>query len=653
MSMKFVCAILCAAVLAFAAPVSAQEGSQDAPRDRWLTPVQVASDIGLAKEAYSRIHPGYTRYASAQDMEAAWSAITARAEANGGMRLGDFYLAVQLALTQIRCDHTKAEIPAVMREARIGQPLYLPFRWELVEGRGIITRPQSGRAIARGDEIIAIDGRPLSEVVSSVETFIPVDGYTDWARAGGVAQSLEFMGGAVDHFGVLLWGAPPEARITIKDAAGSQKTVTMPRITFAQWTALGEASGANFADAVSFEPVGDTAGYLRIDTFVNYRNPVDPHTILAPIFERIAAEGRTRLILDLRENGGGSTDAAQALASYLLEEAMPLKRSMSVATLDLSGLRQHLSTWDARALNPDPRGFIANDDGTYTLRDGILDDTNVIMPADAAFTGELIVLTSANNSSGSTNTLAILGQQERTTLIGEATGGSAEGPTAGLLFTLTLPESGVRTRIPLFRYRNNVDTFEEGLGVSPDIAAPMSVAALREGRDPALEKALSLPVQSAAAAVEALAEEPRAEEPLASVADFAGLEGDDWAGELSYLNYGREDRSTIPVRMMVREASGRSVRYGIAYPGEEDKNASERIRLSRDGRQINGFAITRRYRDEEGNLVLVTQGKGRDDNRPAAVRLTYAIGERAFQITKDVRFEGGEFFNRNVYRLAR
>jgi C-terminal processing protease CtpA/Prc len=636
-----------AVLITLSGPLTAQENPDESPRDRWLSAEQIISDVALAQEAYSRIHPGYLRYADDTTMREAWSSITDRASANGGLRLGEFYLAVQLALTNIRCDHTKAELPIVMRNARAGQPLYLPFRWELIEGRGIVAAPLERGDLSRGDEILAIDGRPLPEVVSAVGQYIPVDGYTDWARRGQISRSLEFVGGAMDHFGVLLWDTVPKVGLQIRSTNGDERTVTLDRISFEEWTALGDRSRANFVDAVDFERIGDDTGYLRIDTFVNYRRPVDPHTVYAPIFEKMASEGRTRLILDLRNNGGGSTDAAHALASYLIEEAMPLKRSMTVATLDLSGLKEHLSTWDERALNPDPRGFIANEDGTYTLRDGIVDDTKVIAPAEFAFDGELIVLTSSNNSSGSTNLLAVLSEQERTTLIGEPTGGSAEGPTAGILFTLTLPESGIRTRIPLFRYRNNVSEFEPGLGVSPDIAAPATVDAFRAGKDPALEVAKSLPAK-----FNPIGDDSSAE-PTASVSDFETLVGDTWSGELEYLNYGSDQRSTIPVRMIVREPSGRAVPYGFLYPGEEDKNASDRIGISRDGRKLNGFAITRRYRGGRGQLVIVTEGQGRDDNRLADIRLTYEIGETVFVTRKDVRFEDGELINRNEYRLSR
>jgi len=475
--------------LAFFVVATAQEAGPD-----WLTPAQVRADIVLAESAYARVHPGYTRYASTDEMRAAWQQIVDQAEAGGGLSLGDFYLAVERALVTIRCDHTKAELPKALRVKREAEPVYLPFRWQLIEERGIVSAPGETSGLSFGDEILSIDGRSLATIVAAVSPYIPVDGYTDWSRRGGITESLEFMGGAIDHFGALLWPVGPVAELDIRTADGERRTVAVERLTFDAWTALGDESGIrrNFKDAVTFERIGDEGAYLRVDTFVNYRNPVDPDDIYDPIFKAIRDEGRDKLILDLRKNGGGSTDASQRLVAHLIDRKLRIKTDMRAATLDLDGLRAHLDTWDKRALNPFRFAFRANRDGTYSLRRFFTDDLDTVRPDDFAFEGELIILTSSDNSSGSTNLIAVLNGLGRATLVGEKTGGSAEGPNAGLLFTLTLPESRVRTRLPFFRVFNNVPGFESGLGVSPDIEAPLTVAAFRAGRDPAMEAARKL-----------------------------------------------------------------------------------------------------------------------------------------------------------------
>ena len=69
---------------------------------------------------------------------------------------------------------------------------------------------------------------------------------------------------------------------------------------------------------------------------------------------------------------------------------------------------------------------------------------------------------------------------------------STPGTTAGLLFTLTLPESKITTRIPFFQYQNNVKFFEEGMGVNPDIEVASLATAYLAGDDSALTAALKL-----------------------------------------------------------------------------------------------------------------------------------------------------------------
>ena len=471
-----------------AAPAFAQS-----PKPQRLSLEQITSDVELTKKTYALIHPGYARYATVAQLNTAWDGIITEARTGNGMNQGDFYLAMQKALTLIRCDHTKAELPKALRTERNNVPVYLPLRWQMIEGRGLISIPPAETVIERGDEIIAIDGRPLKELISEVETYIPYDGNTVWARIGGIGESLEFMGGAIDHFGALLWNVERTAKLDIKTTSGELKSVTVDRITFDAWKKYGDskANMRNFKDAVSYERIGKIAGYLKVDTFVNYRDPIKPDKLFDPIFKSIKQEGRAFLILDLRENGGGSTDAQMRLIAHLISEPLKATKDMRVATLNLDAVREHLSTWDKRALKPNPIGFKKNSDGTYSLRSFVDDDLKVIKPDKSYFEGTLIILTSGSNSSGSTNLSATLRSHSDAVLIGERTGGSAEGPTAGLLFTLTLPESGIRTRVPFFRYYNNVESFEPGMGVSPDIEAPMTAAAYLAGNDPAYDAALA------------------------------------------------------------------------------------------------------------------------------------------------------------------
>jgi len=482
------------AILFFSSDIHAQETVEN-PADRILTVDQILRDVDLLDEAYSRIHPGYTRYAVSDDITAAWNSIRTQAQNNGGLSLGQFYLAVQRALTVIRCDHTKAEIPKVLREFRKETPTYLPFKWQIVAGRGFVTGVPADSAVKINDEILSIDGRALPEVIAEVAPLIPVDGYTTWARSSGIAQSLEFMGGAVDHFGALMWRLSPQASVVVRrKESGSEETVTLERATWDDYRNIEELDepAVNFKDSVTYRAVGDDAAYLRVDTFVNYRNPVKPHKVFDPVFKKLREEERKTLILDLRRNGGGSDDAQNELMKNLITKEMRLVRDARAMTIDHSGLEEYLTTWEKRAINPPGLAFNKNSDGTYSLKPFFESVLKAKKPARYAFGGNLIVLTSRANSSGSTNMIAVLKSLDRATLIGERTGGSPNGTTAGVILALALPNSGIRARIPQFRYFNNVEGFKEGYGAKPDIAAPLTAEAFLAGRDPAMEAALAL-----------------------------------------------------------------------------------------------------------------------------------------------------------------
>jgi C-terminal processing protease CtpA/Prc len=75
----------------------------------------------------------------------------------------------------------------------------------------------------------------------------------------------------------------------------------------------------------------------------------------------------------------------------------------------------------------------------------------------------------------------------RVTLVGEATGGSAEGPTAGNLLMLRLPASGILVRVPLIFSRMDIRAFEPGLGVKPDVEVKQTLEDFLAGKDSVME----------------------------------------------------------------------------------------------------------------------------------------------------------------------
>ena len=76
-------------------------------------------------------------------------------------------------------------------------------------------------------------------------------------------------------------------------------------------------------------------------------------------------------------------------------------------------------------------------------------------------------------------------------VVGEETGGGAYGNSAWLIPDVTLPNTGVRYRLPLFRLVIDKEE-KKGNGVQPEVLALPTVEAIRRNEDYKMEKVREL-----------------------------------------------------------------------------------------------------------------------------------------------------------------
>ena len=107
-------------------------------------------------------------------------------------------------------------------------------------------------------------------------------------------------------------------------------------------------------------------------------------------------------------------------------------------------------------------------------------------------TAQVYILTGGNSFSATTLFASSLVKQDNVTVVGEETGGGAYGNSAWLIPDVTLPNTGVRFRLPLFRLVIDKDTPKVGKGVQPEVESKPSIDAIKRGIDYKLEKAMEL-----------------------------------------------------------------------------------------------------------------------------------------------------------------
>ena len=82
---------------------------------------------------------------------------------------------------------------------------------------------------------------------------------------------------------------------------------------------------------------------------------------------------------------------------------------------------------------------------------------------------------------------------KRASFIGEETGGGYYGNNSGMETTLTLPNSKMRVRVPMYEYWNAVPGYDgKRRGTRPDHPSETKVGNLLRGVDEQLELALKL-----------------------------------------------------------------------------------------------------------------------------------------------------------------
>ena len=136
--------------------------------------------------------------------------------------------------------------------------------------------------------------------------------------------------------------------------------------------------------------------------------------------------------------------------------------------------------------------------------------------------------------------------------------------------------------------------------------------------------------------------------------DLQRLAGARWSGTLTYLDYGRNTKVSIPSQLVVTRDGETAWTFEYLYPKEPHANGKKSVALTDGGRKLDGQTVFERAMLSDGTLKVVTEADGTDNNKPARFRYTYLVGASSFSIKKEVRLEGAsEFFERNEYNWTR
>ena len=290
--------------------------------------------------------------------------------------------------------------------------------------------------LKRGDEITHIDGRSVQEILEQ-------DVYPYIFASTPQGRDLE-------AYGKLLEGPRDSpVNIRIRSLNGATRDLTLTRRS--KWEEKPWTQLSNF----EYKERSDGIIYVALRTFGSEE--------VVKQFDQIFQKVRkaTGLIIDVRENGGGSTSNAHGIISYLTDR--PLKGSH----------------WRTRQYMPSFRAWGQEE----KWHEG---EHDPVQPGEESpFLGPLMVLIGPGTVSAAEDFLIPLHHSGRATLVGERTAGTTGQP---LLIDLTGGRARICTKRDIYPDRREF----VGIGVIPDVEVHPTREDFANGRDAILEKGLEV-----------------------------------------------------------------------------------------------------------------------------------------------------------------
>jgi Peptidase family S41 len=455
---------------------------------RKYSPAKIQADYSLFRRILETSHPSIYWYTSKDSMDYYFD--EGNRSLNDSMTEIQFRDVLAYVISKIDCGHTSMKgSKAFSKYVDTAFSKAFPFAIKFWSDTMVITANlrKNDPLLQRGTQVISINGYNVRALTDTLFNYITTDGFsangkyqslsTGFAFANlyknvlGLTDSIDIR--YIDNMGLesQTWARPYDFKADTMDKKtlnhgppprGSGKKKDKPRV---------------FLPSVNLQL--DTVmktGFMTVATF-------DRTNHLKRFFKRsfkeLEKDHIKNLIIDVRSNGGGDAGLSTLLTRYIIDH--PFKLADSLYTIKPpSEYKKYIqkSFWHGMLISVVTR---KGKDGKYHFR---YFEKHYNSPKKKFhFDGQVYILIGGNSFSATTLFAGDLKGQKNVTLVGEETGGGYYGNTAWIIPDVTLPNTGLRFRLPRFRMVIDKDRIKNGRGIMPDVWAVPSIEAIRNGVD--------------------------------------------------------------------------------------------------------------------------------------------------------------------------
>ncbi|PQA93939.1 peptidase S41 [Chryseobacterium shigense] len=468
-----------------------------------IEPDKLKEDVDYAYSKLQKMHPQLYWYISKQDLDQKFDSL--KQTINQPLTPLEFYFKLQPVIADIREGHLSLRIPRkkfTKREIKAlenKKGMFSRFEYYIKDDHlYIIQNKDSIENIQPGTEVVSINHVPVTEYLKKYRALVSSDGYNN------TFQSY-FLKDVFFNFYTAENGFKDTATIealyngkkynyTLHRESKSkndldqdkQQEKRTPEKKVNDYVASSNSYNRDF----KFLDKDSTTAYIKVKSFSrDYSDKFYKET-----FEKIKKAGSKYLIIDVRNNYGGSLYEINNLYSYLAPQPYvlikPSQLTSRLTPLKTNYFRKSNAFQYAFKSLAYPTYVFAQTFSTYK-KDGKvfykMKADKPTKPNKEAFNGKVFVLINGGSFSASSIITAKLKYDQRAVLVGEETGGANDGTVAGFYSYQKLPNSKINLPIGLLLVQPNIDFQNTKKGVSPDVVIKESMQDIIDKRDPQLE----------------------------------------------------------------------------------------------------------------------------------------------------------------------
>ncbi len=460
-------------------------------------PEKIREDFDIYQKVLERHHPSLYWYTDKESMNHYFA--EARKQLKDSMTEPEFRKILNFVTSKIDCGHTTIRPSKgwnkYLDTVRVGK--LFPLSVKVWDSALVVTLNLNRRdsVLKRGTVIERINGHYWKQIVDTMFEYVSTDGYNTTNKY----QTLSNRG----FFGTLytsLYGISDRYTIEYRNLNGEIRSVSVP-VYNASLDTMNRVPGPtrNEPRPGKKERKSQQLNFIRllkIDT-VNRTAMMDLATFgrgyglrkfFKNSFHALNENHIGHLIIDVRSNGGGSVSNSTNITRYISDHKFKVTDTLFAKSRG-SRYGKYIADnfWNNLFMTFFTR---RKKDGNYHF--GYFERHYFKPRVKDHFDGKVYILTGGNSFSATALFASALVRQDNVTTVGEETGGGAYGNSAWLIPDVTLPNTGVRFRLPLFRLVIDKDLPKTGKGIQPEAPALPNVEAIRRNIDYKVEKAMEL-----------------------------------------------------------------------------------------------------------------------------------------------------------------